>query len=307
MTDDAAVRHIAGVAARQHGNVTTAQLRAAGFSDQQISRRVRAGVLVRRHTGVYAVGHRPLTRESRWCAAVLALGPDAVLSHRAAAALWGIHAGSTTIDVLVPTTAGRGRRDGLVVHRAPLRPEDVTVRHGIRVTTLLRTLLDLAAVVSPYRLERAFEEAQVRHGLSPEDLAVEVLSRRRYRGNARLGRLLAAAVDPEAVRSILELRFLKLCQAHGISRPLVNELVGTWRPDFRWEDERVIVETDGLRFHQTAAKRRRDAQKDAAMRALGYTVVRLTWADVTEDPAATAALVRDVLDQGRDERRLVVA
>lgn len=282
-------------AERQHGIVTIAQLREAGLSDREVRRRVEAGTLKRLHTGVYAVGHVPRTRESRWMAAVLALGPTAVLSHRAAGALWGIVGGWASIDVLVPTTAGRGNRDGLIIHRAPLRPDDVTVRSGIPVTTLLRTLLDLAAVLPFHQLARAFEEAQVRYELPPELLAVEVVSRRRYRGNGRLGRLLSEAVDPTDVHTILELRFVKLCKANEIPRPLVNEKVGIWRPDFRWEDERVIVETDGLRFHRTAAKRRRDREKDAAMRALGYVVIRLTWADVNENAAKVVALIRAAL------------
>lgn len=297
MRSSSADRDLAKLAARQHGNVTVHQLHAAGVSRDQIRRRVDTGTLKRRHTGVYALGHEPNTRESRWLAGVLALGPTAVLSHRAAGALWRIVGGWVETEILVHTTAGRRKRDGLVVHRAPLRPQDVTVRNGIPVTTLLRTLLDLAAVLPFHQLARAFEEAQVLYELSPDVLAVEVVSRRRYRGNGRLGKLLAEAVDPTAVRTVLELRFVKLCQGHGIPRPLVNEKVGVWRPDFRWEKEAVIVETDGLRFHRTAAKRRRDAEKDAAMRSQGYTVIRLTWAEVTEDASRIAALIRAALEK----------
>jgi very-short-patch-repair endonuclease len=294
-TTEPPAQRVARIAAQQHGNVTTEQLRGAGFSAQQIARRVASGSLVRRHTGVYAVGHRPATQESRWLAAVLALGPDAVLSHRAAGALWGITRGPTTLDVLVPTTAGYRRRDGIVVHRAPLAPGDVVIRNGIPVTSLLRTMLDLAAVQSPWELARSFEQAQVRHHLSPVDLAVEVVCRRRYRGNGKLRRLLIGAVDPAKVRSVLELRFLRMCNAHGIRRPEVNIKMGPWMPDFRWEDARLIVETDGLEFHWTAASRFRDAEKDAYMRDHGYAVIRLSWADVTANPEATASRVRRAL------------
>jgi len=298
MHSDTSDLRIARLAARQHGNVTTHQLRAAGLDRNQVHRLVRNGTILPRHTGVYAVGHVPATRASRWMAAVMALGPHAVLSHLAAAALWGIVRGAVPTHVLVPTTAGIRHRDGIIVHRAPLRPGDATAIDGIPVTSLVRTLLDLAAVLPVGDLGRAFEEAQIQHGLSPEALAVEVVTRRRYRGNAWLGRLLADAVDAEAARTVLELRFLQLCRRHGIARPLVNERVGVWRPDFRWEEERLIVETDGLRFHRTAAKRRRDAEKDVCMRELGYRVVRLTWADVTEEPAAVAAMIRATLAGG---------
>ena len=107
--------------------------------------------------------------------------------------------------------------------------------------------------------------------------------------------MLDGAVDPAGVRSILELRFLRLCAAHGIARPLVNERLGKWRPDFLWPDSGVAVETDGARFHRTAAKRARDAQKDAVLASLGLVVLRLTWADVTESPGRTADRVRALL------------
>jgi len=282
-------------AERQHGNVTITQLRASGLSDREVRRRVEKGALKRRHTGVYAVGHVPQTRESRWMAGVLALGSGAVLSHRAAGALWGIVDGAVETEVLVSSGTGRAKRDGIVVHRAPLRPEDVVRRRGIPVTSLLRTLLDLAAVQPPDQLERSFEQAQVHHHLAPELLAVEVLCRRRYRGSRRLRHLLAEAVDPAKVRSVLELRFLKMCGAQGIRRPLVNERVGPWMPDFLWTTEHVVVETDGRRFHHTAAQRRKDREKDAYLRAQGFTVIRLTWTEVVEQPDATGARVRAAL------------
>jgi len=292
---DAATRTIAKLASRQHGNVTAAQLREAGLTRNQVARRAAAGQLVKRHTGVYAVGHRPLTRLSLWLAAVLALGLGAVLSHRAAGALWGIVEGPVVTEVTVPPDTGRGRRDGIRVHRARLRPEDVVWLHGIPVTSLVRTMLDLAAVQSPPELERAFEQAQVLHHLAPEDVAVEVLCRRRSRGNGRLRRLLVDAVDPAKVRSALELRFLKMCEAQIIPRPLVNERIDGWELDFLWADAEVVVETDGERFHRTAAQRRRDAEKDAHFRGRGFTVIRLTWADVVEAPSETGAAVRAAL------------
>jgi very-short-patch-repair endonuclease len=201
--------------------------------------------------------------------------------------------------VTVPPGGGHRHRDGIVVHRSLLAPEEIVVHRGIRVTSLLRTLLDIAAVVGPPGLARGVEEAQVLHGLAPEDVAVAVLTRAGFRGNARLRVVLDGAVDPAAVRSVLELRFLRLCAQGGVRRPLVNVPVGGWVPDFRWEAERVTVETDGVRFHRTAAKRLRDARKDEALRALGYLVIRLTWADVVQRPERTLALVDGALAAGR--------
>lgn len=286
-------RRVARLAARQHGNVTFAQLRECGLDEDEIEARAGEGWLIHRHRRTYAVGHVPGTRESRWCAAALALGPPAVLSHTTAGALWGIIGGSVETHVIVPTGDGRPHRDGIRVHRQALPPEHRSTRSGIPCTNLLRTLLDLAAILSMKRLSQAFEEAQVIGRLQPEALAAEVLSRRGHRGNAKLRLLLDGAIDPAGVRSILELRFLRMCAAHGIPRPLVNERIGIWTPDFLWPDRMLIVETDGVEFHRTPAKRRRDTEKDAHFRALGFQVERLTWSDVVRAPEATARRIID--------------
>ena len=276
------IRALGRLATRQFGNVTTSQLRNRGITRDAQRRLTEAGWLIPRHRGVFALGHRPRDRRSTWMAGVLALGEDARLTHLAAAALWGIVTRAVPTEVTVPTGAGITKRDGIIVHRQPLPPEHCTVRDGIPTTTLLRTLLDLATTMPTRQLARAFEEAQVLHHLPPEPLAAEVLSRRRYRGNARLHQILEGAVDPAGVRSILELRFLRLCDRHGIPRPLVNAQMDRWMLDFFWPDHGLVVETDGFEFHRTAAKRRRDAEKDAALRKLGLRVQRLTWAGVAE-------------------------
>jgi very-short-patch-repair endonuclease len=188
-------------------------------------------------------------------------------------------------------TAGHRRRDGIVVHRQRLPPAHATVHRGIPVTTPIRTLLDLASVLSLSALASAFEQAQVTLHTPPAPLAAEVLSRPRHRGNAKLRRILTGAVDPADVRSVLELRFLRLCAAYGMPRPEVNVRIGAWTPDFLWPDAGVVVETDGYEFQRTAAARRRDRIKDQFLRSEGFTVIRLTWADVTERSSATAAKV----------------
>lgn len=296
MRGSGSTRRVARLAARQQGNVTTAQLRDAGLTDAQIHARVSHGWLVRRHRHVYAVGHVPRDRRSRWHAAALAL--DGIISHRTAAAFWRLLDGAVPTEVIVAPGAGHRHRDGIVVHRATLRDDEWVLIDGARVATVLRTVLDAAAVLPPRSLERLFEEAQVRHALSPVDVGVEVLSRAGHRGNAKLRVVLDGAVDPTAVRSVLELRFLKLCAAHGIRRPAVNTTFGPWLPDFCWLPERVIVETDGVAFHRTAAARRRDARKDAYFRAQGFVVIRLTWTDVHARPARCAELVAAALARG---------
>lgn len=283
-------RAIALLAARQDGNATTKQMRDAGLSLRQIRRRVDSGLYIERHTGVFAIGHVPRTRESLIHAAVLAF-EDAVSSYESAGALWEVVSGAVRIEVTIPRAAGVADRDGIVVHRQPLPLEHRRTRHGIPVTSLVRTLLDLAAIYRPVRLARVFEEAQVQHNLDPALLAAEVMCRPGHRGTARLRHVLRDAVDPAGVRSILELRFLRMCRQHGLPRPLVNVRIGRWIPDFLWPDPRVIVETDGWNFHRTPAKLRTAAMKDEYLRGLGFTVIRLTWADVVDRPADTAGRV----------------
>jgi very-short-patch-repair endonuclease len=287
------IRALAGLASRQNGNVTNHQLLDAGLSSEQIKRLRRAGWLIPRHTGVYAVGYVPDARESAWHAAVLALGAGAVLSYASAIALWGMGRATAIIEVTVPTTAGHVKRDGIVVHRQRLPPEHVTVYRGIPVTTPIRTLLDYAAVAPLNALFRAFEQAQVHLHIPPAPIAAEVIARPRARGNGKLRRVLTGAVDPKDVRSVLEIRFLRMCAAHGIPRPKVNVRMGEWSPDFYWPEWGLIVETDSVAFHSTAWEQQRDALKDDAMRALGFDVLRLRWAEVVGRPAETARRIHE--------------
>jgi hypothetical protein len=287
------IRGLAGLASRQNGNVTHHQLVDAGRSREQIKRLRRAGWLIPRHTGVYALGDVPDARESSWHAAVLALGARAVLSHVAAAALWGVARATAVIEVTVPTTAGHVKRDGIVVHRQRLPPEHVTTHRGIPVTTPIRTLLDYAAVAPFNAVFRAFEQAQVHLHIPPAPIAAEVIARPRARGNGKLRKVLSGAVDPADVRSVLELRFLRMCAAHGLPRPLVNVRMGEWTPDFYWPEWGLIVETDSVAFHSTAWERQRDAEKDVAMRALGLEVLRLMWAEVVGRPVETARRIHE--------------
>jgi very-short-patch-repair endonuclease len=284
-------RALAELAARQNGNVTHRQLVDAGLSPRQIERRREAGWLLPRHTGVYAVGYLPAARESAWHAGVLALGQGAVLSYASAIALWAMGRATAIIEVTVPTTAGHVKRDGIVVHRQALPPEHVTVYRGIPVTTPIRTLLDYAAVAPLNALFRAFEQAQVHLHIPPAPIAAEVIARPRARGNGKLRRVLAGAVDPKDVRSVLEIRFLRMCAAQGIPRPKVNVRMGEWTPDFFWPEWGLVVETDSVAFHSTAWEKQRDALKDEALRARGLVVLRLMWAEVVGRPAETARLI----------------
>jgi very-short-patch-repair endonuclease len=284
---------IVALAAAQKGLVKREQILDAGGSRRFIDRKLGTW-LHEKHRGVYAVGHPALTPQARWLAAVYALGDDAVLSAQAAGQLWGTVRGHHHLHVTIPPASGKNSRDGITVHRQPLSAHERTTRHGIPATTLNRTLIDVAAC-APHHLEEAFEEAQIHHRLQPAVLAAEVLARPGHRGTARLKALLEHAVEPGQAESILELRFLKLCHTHRLPRPLQQVWIGSFRADFLYPAQRLVIETDSAKFHATAAKHRRDAAKTRALEAAGYEVLRLRWADVVHAPARTADRIRAAL------------
>jgi predicted transcriptional regulator of viral defense system len=292
---------IAGIAERQHGVVALEQLAGLGVTEGAAQERRRAGRLHRVHQGVYAVGHPLLPPRGGWMAAVLACGPDAVLSHRSAAGLWGLRADTRSrVDVTAPNRRGRAPA-GIDAHRdGSLKPDDRTVELGIPCTTVARTLLDLAAVVSERELRNAIVEAEV---LRVFDLAaVEAVLRRsrRRRGVARLRRAIAQH-DPrrERTRRELERRFLDLCTRAGLPPPHVNVPISLdgeqVQPDFLWRASRLIVEADGRESHGTATAFERDRRRDQLLMRHGWRVVRCTWRQVTESPGELKRTLRVLL------------
>jgi hypothetical protein len=284
---------IAALAERQHGVVAHGQLLDLGLGRRAIGHRLACGRLHALHRGVYAVGHRAITREGRWMAAVLASGPGAVLSHRSAAALWNLRISpGTPADV---TVRGALRsRAGIALHRATLASDELTVVGGMPVTTPPRTLLDLAGVVAPRHLERAVNDAEVLR--LADAMSLEDLVRRhpRRRGVAVLRRILAdGRAGATVTRSELEDRFIAFVDRAGLPRPEVNAalaLAGGWiEADCLWRSQRLVVELDGYTSHATRAAFERDRARDRALQASGWRVVRLTWRQLAEEPATVAA------------------
>ncbi len=280
-------RAIAALAARQHGVVSRAQLEAIGLGRGAIQNRLARGLLHRLHQGVYAVGHRRLTGDGASMAAVLAAGPGAVLSHRSAAALWGIrNTDRAAVEVIVPRAC---RRPGIHVHRATVRPDEFTRERGIPVTNPARTLLDLAEVLTPQQLERAINEAEIRRLASPLPLAALVARHPHRRGTNALRRILEQRTLGETVtRSVLEERFLALIDANGFPRPKMNEPLGPYRPDALWPDERLVVELDSYPIHTTRQAFESDRKRDRELTLAGYRVVRITWRQLRDEPANIA-------------------
>jgi hypothetical protein len=200
--------------------VSLAQLRGLGLGARAVQQRAEAGRLHRVHRGVYAVGHAVLRREGRWLAAVLGCGPGAVLSHASAAAHWGLlHSEAARIDV----TAARGRHGvpAIRLHRARcLDARDTTHHEGLAITTVARTLLDIAATTRPHRLERALAQAErlrLYNGKAIEDVIARANGHRGTRALAD-----ATAREPKFTRSELEAWFLKLVRDAGLDEPEVN-------------------------------------------------------------------------------------
>ena len=221
-------------------------------------------------------------------AAVLACGPRAVLSHRSAGRLWGLmQSSSSYIEV---TATGRSKREaGIVVHRSRvLHPDDRTTLHGIPVTSLARTVVDLAEVLHPGRLPDALHQAEVRRLLDLR--AIKAALGRvpgRRRGAALLEALAAYRPENHATESEGERLLLQLCRDHQLPMPRSNQLVNGYRVDALWPEARLAVEFDGAEFHHTRRAFHADRLRDRALAADGIQVLRVTWPDL-ERPAVLA-------------------
>lgn len=244
------------------------------------------------HRGAYAVGHAGLNQRGIWLAAVLAHGDGAILSHLSAAALWGLLDPTGPVDVI--STRGRPGRKGIRLHRTTLHPEEKIMRHGIPVTSVARTLLDVAEITSERRARRAYEEAD-RLGLLRRDVLERVCERGVGRhGLAVIGRLVAEE-RRGATRSSLEDAFLALCRSHGLPTPTVNASLLSFEVDALWSEQRLVAELDGFAFHRHRAAFERDRTRDAALQAAGYRVVRFTHRRLEREAQAVAKELRALL------------
>jgi len=283
---------VAALAAAQHGVVGRPQLTQLGLTARMIDHLLARCRLHSIHRGVYAVGHPRLTRRGRWMAAVLASGDGAVLSHRSAAALWGL----VQSDRVEVTTPKRGRRRaGVTIRWSELPRDETTTRDGIPVTTVSRTLFDLAAVAAPATLRRAARSAEAQRlgdGLSLADL----LARHPRRPGAAALRDLA--FDGRVVRSELEERFLAFLDRAGLPRPATNVQVCGYECDCVWFAERVIVELDGRAGHHGALAFEEDRERDRVLSAAGWRPVRVTWRHVHRGRRRLAADLAAMLLSG---------
>jgi very-short-patch-repair endonuclease len=282
-----------------HGVVSDDELRAEGIPRGAIRARIRTGHLLVLFSRVYAVGHLNLTLRGRWRAAVLSCGPGACLSHRDAGAFYRFRPSSRRrIDVTAP---GRSRhnRPGIDIHRPrSLHPDDVTIEDGIPITTPARTLLDLAEVVSPRQLRRAWDESQ-RLGLFDRHAILATCARAHgRRGLKQIRALLAEEMDVTHTKSEMQSLFDDVFRAFpNLKRPVQNTLLHGREVDGFYPDEKIAIELDSYEFHgKTHRQHERDREKQLFLQRRGYTVVRLTW-KMLQDPAQVAADLTELLSQ----------
>jgi very-short-patch-repair endonuclease len=213
-------------------------------------------------------------------AAVLACGPDAVLSHASAAALWRIRPFTREFHVTAP---GVRRPAGITPHRRVLSQADVTRHLGIPVTSPVCTLISIAPSLSRNELEGAVSQTDKLDLIDPETLRRELDGLSGHSGLPKLRRTLDRRTFT-MTDSELERRFLPIARRAGLPLPLTQVYVNGLRVDFYWPELQLVVETDGLRYHRTPAQQARDRERDQAHFAAETIPLRFTRAQVRYQP-----------------------
>jgi very-short-patch-repair endonuclease len=282
---------VARLAARQWGVVTRRQLEACGVGGSTISRWLAAGRLHRLHSGVYAVGHPAVGLQGRLAAALLAAGRGAALSHGTAAWWWQVVRREPERIHVSRVTVGSAP-EGTVLHRP--RTLERAWHRGFPFTPVPRTLLDIAATATCADLRRALAEAEYRGLVRLEEVEAEL--GRGHPGSAALREALARH-RPELARtlSVLEERFLALCEGHRLPIPEVNAMIQGLMVDALWRLQRVVVELDGHAAHGSRSAMERDRQRELVLRSSGHVVLRYTWRQVSRSPHHVAADLRAAL------------
>jgi very-short-patch-repair endonuclease len=203
--------------------------------------------------------------------------------------------GTGPIEISVPAHVARSS-SGVVVHRRTAF--EVTRCHGIAVTTPVCTLIDLATCLQRDRLEAAINEADKRNLTDPEQLRSALATVGRRPGVRALREVLDRRTF-SLTDSQLERRFLRLVRAAGLAAPETARWLSGFKVDFYWPELKLVVETDGLRYHRTPAQQSKDRLRDQAHSAAGLTPLRFTHAQIRFEPervTATLAAVAARLD-----------
>lgn len=280
----------------QHGVVSRQQLLDAGFSLSLVDRLVANRRLVSLFPGVYGVGHDVVSHRGWWTAALLSAGPGSWLSHSSAAAVWNLTTPRARCEVVRDFYRRDGARRGtarpatersrLAIHRSRCLPAgDTTTSQGFRVTSVARTLLDMAPSLSESRLRSLLVEAE-RLRVFDRKALIEISGRGRgWSGVSKLRDALAKW-DPalEVTRSVFEERFLAFCRTRGVPPPQVNVLVEGFEVDCLWPSQGLIVELDGFASHSDQGSFHQDRRRDSILGAAGFEVRRITYPQLRDDP-----------------------
>jgi very-short-patch-repair endonuclease len=288
-------RRIARIQRAQNGAIGGKQLRAAGLTRDAIRARVARGRLVRVFRDVYAAGDPQVMPLVRPAAALIALGPDSFLSHRSAAAVWGLaDADPAVIDVTV--VGGKPRaRDGLRIHRVKdLHQVDITTRCNLRLTSLARTVIDFASDATSAERHHAFAEARAKHRLTDPALHAALNRLPANHPGAAIVRSMLRAGDTYD-RSKAERLMRRLCRHAQLPQPIVNRMLHGFLVDFLWPDTNLIVEVDGHLTHGTRRAFENDRRRDQVHAAAGYVVIRITWEQLQSEPLAVIARLAQAL------------
>lgn len=285
---------VAALADRQLGYVRRRQLRALGAGPEWIRSQMTRGWLIRVHAGVYAVGHVPRDARACACGAVLACGDDAALSHASAAALWGVGKWPPAPEVTSPRQV---RRPGIRSHQSrTLAAHDVRAHHSIRVTTPVRTVLDLQPRLADAQLVRLVNALRVAGHLRSGAFA-ELCDESR-----RVDRLLGtpgAEVPQRPTRSWLEDAFRRFTDRHDLPMPVTSAVLphNGREVDALYPEQRLIIEVDSWQHHSSRASFERDRLKDADALARGYNTLRITHERLGRDGAEEAARIKRILER----------
>jgi very-short-patch-repair endonuclease len=275
-----------GQRATRWGHIDHRELRRLGLTASAISVRCRTGRLIRVHQGVYAVGHVQHSPAAHADAAVMACGVRAALSHDSAAALYGLRRWPPLPEV---SSALHHQRPGIVAHRTrTLTRADVTWRHGIRATTVARTLADIAPRLSDIELERAIHEARRNRDLPDAQLA------RLYELCSRTARVFDSTEAPS--RSVFQHRLKAFVRARRIPPPEFEAPWHGYQVDAFYEDHKLIIELDGYRDHSEPDRFEEDRRRDALALELGFATLRITWKRLTREPDELARQIRAILE-----------
>jgi hypothetical protein len=281
---------IVRMANRRKGLVTREELLAAGFTRRHIARRLQSQLLIPEYDGIYRVGHCAPNLETSYLAAVLACGEGTLLSGRAAAYLYGLIRGTAPKPEV--TTPTQRRPKGVVVHRTR-RVTDTATYRGIPITTVARTVVDMAPDSTPGELAELFHHAVVKFRVKPYHVEAVLQRRPNAKGAQTLRRVIKG--DERALLSVLERGFIALLRKHNLPLPNTNiPKDGHW-VDCRWPEYRLTVELDSYQFHSTKHAWQQDYQRERKARSRGDAYRRYIWDDVFEDTAPTIADLRELL------------